>query len=285
VVFYHELSPLTIHPYILIHHSTQHGKLQEDFKGCNKKSRCPLLEVVDARFPDETRNSEVERDIARAKKPFIIVLNKCDLVSKDNLERTKSRLSKIAPTVFVSSKDRSGTTILRHKILETANKKGGEILVGSLGYPNTGKSSVINAVAGRHRAGTSSISGHTKGVQHINAGSRIKFIDTPGVIPFGENDEHIQGLLAVKDATHLQDPIGVAMTIIEKICAENKTVLESFYHVTIDEQDSYEVLELIGKQSNFLTKKAKVDETRAAVKIINDWQKGLLIFMSDNISS
>jgi len=236
-----------------------------------------LLEVVDARFPDETRNSEIERDISRAKKSLIIVLNKCDLVPKDKLEKTKSRLSKIAPTVFVSSKDRSGTTILRHKILETANKKSGEILVGSLGYPNTGKSSVINAVTGRHRAGTSSISGHTKGVQHINAGSRIKFIDTPGVIPFGENDENIQGMLAVKDATHLQDPIGVSMTIIEKICAENKTFLESFYHITIEGQDSYEVLELIGRQSNFLKKKAEVDETRAAVKIINDWQKGLLM--------
>ncbi|MGP8330915.1 MAG: GTPase [Methanosarcinaceae archaeon] len=236
-----------------------------------------LLEVIDARFPDETRNSEVERDIARAKKPFIIVLNKCDLVSKQALEKTKSRLSKIAPTVFVSSKDRSGTTILRHKILETANKKGGEILVGSLGYPNTGKSSVINAVTGRHRAGTSSISGHTKGVQHINAGSRIKFIDTPGVIPFGENDEHMQGLLAVKDATHLQDPIGVAMTIIEKIYAENNTILDSFYNITIEKQNSYEVLELIGRQNNFLMKKAEVDETRTAVKIINDWQKGLLM--------
>ncbi len=235
-----------------------------------------LLEVVDARFPEDTRNNEVERDIARAKKPFIIVLNKCDLVSKENLEKTKSRLSKIAPTVFVSSKDRSGTTILRHKILETANMKGHEVLVGSLGYPNTGKSSVINAVTGRHKASTSSISGHTKGVQLVNAGSRIKFIDTPGVIPFGENDEHIQGLLAVKDATHLQDPIGVALTIIKKICVENKTVLESFYHITIEGQDAYEVLELIGRQSNFLKKKAEVDETRAAVKIINDWQKGLL---------
>jgi ribosome biogenesis GTPase A len=236
-----------------------------------------LLEVVDARFPDETRNSEVEHEIACAKKPFIIVLNKCDLVSKENLERTKTRLSKIAPTVFVSSKDRSGTTILRHKILETANMKGHEILVGSIGYPNTGKSSVINAVAGRHKAGTSSISGYTKGLQHINAGSRIKFIDTPGVIPFGENDEHIQGLLAVKDATHLQDPIGVAMTIIEKICSENKTVLESFYNITIDKQDSYKVLELIGRQSNLLKKKAEVDETRTAIRIINDWQKGLFI--------
>ncbi len=236
-----------------------------------------LLEVVDARFPDETRNSEVERDIARAKKPFIIVLNKCDLVSKEKLEKTKSRLSKIAPTVFVSSKDRFGTTMLRHKILETANIRGREILVGSLGYPNTGKSSVVNAVTGKHSAGTSSISGHTKGVQHIKAGSRIKFIDTPGVIPFDENDETIQGLLAVKDSTHLQDPIGVALKIIEKLCDENKTALESLYHVTIEGENSYEVLELIGRQRNFLKKKGEVDETRAAVMIINDWQKGRLM--------
>ena len=236
-----------------------------------------LIEVVDARFPDETRNNEVERDIVYLKKPFIIVLNKCDLVSKKTLEKTKSRLSKIAPTVFVSSKDRLGTTILRHKILETANTKGRDILVGSIGYPNTGKSSVINAVSGSHKASTSPISGHTKGVQLVNAGSRIKFIDTPGVIPFDENDECIQGILAVKDATHLQDPIGVALTIIEKLCTENKTALESFYNVTIERQDSYNVLELIGRQSNFLKKKAKVDETRTAIKIINDWQKGQLI--------
>ncbi|MCX9013334.1 MAG: 50S ribosome-binding GTPase [Candidatus Methanoperedens sp.] len=236
-----------------------------------------LLEVIDARFPDETRNSEVERDVARARKPLIIVLNKCDLVSKENLEKTKSRLSKIAPTVFVSSRDGFGKTILRHKILEVASLKGRDILVGSLGYPNTGKSSVINTVCGKHSAGTSSISGHTKGVQLIKAGSRIRFIDTPGVIPFGENDEYIQGLLGVKDSTHLKDHVGVALKIIEKLCSENKAALESFYHVTIGNEDSYDVLELIGRQSNFLKTKGEVDENRAAVKIINDWQIGLLM--------
>jgi len=236
-----------------------------------------LLEVVDARFPDETRNSEVEREIARSKKPFIIVINKCDLVSKETLERTKIRLSKIAPTVFISSKNKFGTTMLRHKILETAAIKGRDILVGSVGYPNTGKSSVINAVSGRHSAGTSSISGHTKGEQLVKAGSRIRFIDTPGVIPFDENDETILGLLAVKDAAHLKDPAGVAMKIIEKFCAQNKTALESFYNVKIEGQDSYDVLELIGRQSNYLQKKGEVDEMRTAVRIINDWQKGLLM--------
>lgn len=236
-----------------------------------------LLEVVDARFPDETRNSEVEQDILRSKKSFIIVLNKCDLVSKSTLEKTKSSLSKVAPTVFVSSKERFGTTMLRHKILETANIQGRDILVGSLGYPNTGKSSVINGVSGKHKASTSPISGHTKGVQLVGAGSRITFIDTPGVIPFDENDEYIQGMLAIKDATHLQDPVGVAMMIIEKLCRENKNALVSFYHVTIEGKDSYEVLELIGRQRNFLKKKGEIDEMRTAVTIINDWQKGLLL--------
>jgi len=236
-----------------------------------------LLEVIDARFPDETRNSEVEREIVRLNKPFIIVINKCDLVSKEKLEKTKARLSKIAPTIFVSSKDRSGTTMLRHQILASACIKGRDILVGTLGYPNVGKSSVINGVTGRHRASTSPISGHTKGVQHVDAGSRIMFIDTPGVIPFDEKDEYIQGFLGVKDVTHLKDHVGVALKIIEKILAENKSALEAFYKITVENESAYDVLELIGKQCNFLQKKGEVDETRTATRIINDWQNGLLI--------
>ncbi|AKB25577.1 GTPase YlqF [Methanosarcina sp. MTP4] len=245
-------------------------------KGVIKKADV-LLEVVDARFPDETRNSEVERNMVRAKKPFIIVLNKCDLVSNEKLEKSKARLSKIAPTVFVSSKDKNGTTMLRHKILEVASIKDRDILVGALGYPNTGKSSVINGVTGRNKASTSAISGHTRGVQLVNAGSRIRFIDTPGVIPFDEHDEYVQGLLGVKDTTHLKDPIGVALKIIEKTCTENKKALETFYNVTIEGQDSYDVLEMIGSQCNFLKKKGEVDEMRAAVRVINDWQQGKLV--------
>lgn len=236
-----------------------------------------LLEVIDARFPDETRNSEVEKEIIRLKKPFIIVINKCDLVSKEKLDKTKSRLSIIAPTIFVSSKDRSGTTMLRHQILASACIKERDILVGTLGYPNVGKSSVINGVTGRHRASTSPISGHTKGVQHVDAGSRIMFMDTPGVIPFDEKDEYVQGLLGIKDATHLKDPIGVALKIIEKMLAENKTALESFYNVTTGDQDSYSVLELIGRQCNFLQKKGELDEMRTATRIIGDWQNGMLL--------
>lgn len=242
-----------------------------------------LLEVVDARFPDETRNSEVEQEIVRLKKPFIIVLNKCDLVPKAKLEKAKSRMAKIAPSVFVSSKEKFGTTMLRHKILEVANIRDRDILVGSIGYPNTGKSSVINGVTGKNKASTSAISGHTRGIQIINAGSRIVFLDTPGVIPFDEHDEYIQGLLGIKDSTHLKDRIGVSLRIIEKLVAESKEILESSYNVKIGEENSYEILEMIGLQSKFLKKKGEIDEMRAAIKIINDWQKGLLLEKTEEI--
>jgi len=237
-----------------------------------------ILEILDARFPDETRNSDVERDVRLSKKPIILVLNKCDLVPKKVLERTKARLSKIAPTVFVSCKDRFGTTMLLHKILEVAHIQGRDIQVGVLGYPNTGKSTVINVLAGRHKAGTSPISGYTKGVQLVKAeGSHIMLLDTPGVIPFDETDEYIQGVLAVKDATNIKDPIGVAMRIIERCFAENKSALESFYKVSLEGLDSYDSLLIIGKACNFLKKKGEVDDMRTAIRLINDWQKGHLL--------
>ncbi|WP_292469009.1 GTPase [Methanolobus sp.] len=235
-----------------------------------------LLEVVDARFPDETRNSEIERELERLNKPFIIVLNKCDLVSKEKLEKAKNRMAKIAPTIFVSSKEKFGTTMLRYKILEVADIQDRNITVGCIGYPNTGKSSVINSVVGRGKAPTSSISGYTKGVQIINAGSRIVFLDSPGVFPLDEHDEYMQGLLGIKDSTHLKDTIGVALKIIEKLIDENKEILEAFYNVSIRDENSYDILEMIGMKSNFLKQKGEIDETRAAVKIIHDWQKGLL---------
>jgi ribosome biogenesis GTPase A len=235
-----------------------------------------IMEILDARFPDETRNRDIEHEIVNLNKPFIIVINKCDLVSREKIKKTKIYLSKAAPTVFVSSKDKSGTTILRHQILESACIKGRDILVGTLGYPNVGKSSVINSVTGRHRASTSPISGHTKGVQKVYAGSRIMFMDTPGVIPFDETNEYIQGLLGIKDATKIKDHVGVSLKIIEKIFVENKTALESFYHITIENKSSYDMLELIGKQCNFLQKKGEIDEVRTAIKVIADWQNGLL---------
>ena len=77
-----------------------------------------LLEILDARFIDETRNKELEQKILESKKALIFVINKCDLGNKAALEREKKKLKN---AVFVAAKDHLCTLILYKKILAVAN--------------------------------------------------------------------------------------------------------------------------------------------------------------------
>ena len=143
-----------------------------------------LLLVMDSRMVAESRNHEIEVKVAAAHKPLIYVINKADLVEKESLEKWKKVLK---PCVFISATMHLGGSYLREEIQKHA--PSGEFKVGVLGYPNTGKSSIINALKGRSSASVSSQSGHTKGEQKLRAGGKIILLDTPGVIPFGEKDK------------------------------------------------------------------------------------------------
>ena len=101
-----------------------------------------ILLVLDARYIDESRNSEIEQKIRRANKEFIYVINKIDLVDEKKLRKIK-----IEPHIKVSSKLHKGNIQLLKKL--SMISKGEKITVGVLGYPNTGKSSVINALKGK----------------------------------------------------------------------------------------------------------------------------------------
>ena len=56
------------------------------------------------------------------------------------------------------------------------------VTIGVLGYPNVGKSSVINSLKKSKAAGVSSVAGFTKSLQTIKLDSQVKIIDSPGVI-------------------------------------------------------------------------------------------------------
>ncbi len=237
-----------------------------------------LLEVVDARMPNLTRNKKVENKIQSKRKSFILVLNKADLITKEMKEKfLKKFKSKLA--VFVSCKDRKGVHELREMISDLARKKQyrDNIGVGVVGYPNTGKSSVINALTGRSAAKISPIAGLTRGVQWIRGEGKLMFLDTPGVIPLYEKDEIDQALMAVIDPNKLKNPDLVAMKIIQLFLENNKKSLKKFYDVKIESDDTFEILLEIGKRKNFLWKGKKVDEVRTALTIIRDWQRGNLL--------
>ncbi|MFH1623307.1 MAG: GTPase [Candidatus Aenigmatarchaeota archaeon] len=237
-----------------------------------------LLEVVDARMPYLTRNRIVENRILRKGKSFILVLNKADLITKrmrdDFLKNSMSKKS-----VFVSCKKRTGIADLKKAIfiLSRKRRRWGKINVGVVGYPNTGKSSVINALSGRSAAKTSPVAGVTRGVQWISGGDDILFLDTPGVIPFDDKDEAERAMMSVMDPEKLKSPDLAAMKIIQLFLDNDRRGLERLYGVTVGTDDAMEILLEIGRKKNFLSKGGDIDKVRTSLRIIRDWQRGNLL--------
>lgn len=234
-----------------------------------------IIVVLDARTPELSRNHELEDMVTRAKKKLVFVFNKIDLVSKKHYNYLRK---KYKGAFFVSGTQNIGMSKLRTNLMIIAKRdKIENPKIGVCGYPNVGKSAIINAIAHRAKAIVSATAGTTRGVQIIRAGS-LHVLDSPGVFPYGE-DEIKLGILAAKNPEQMKNPELVACRIIEFILESNRNALEHFYHIKLDEEagwDSYEIMLQIGQERKMLMKGGITDEHRAAIQIIRDWQTGKL---------
>lgn len=223
-----------------------------------------LLMVVDARMIEQTRNKEIEEKVAASAKVLITVINKADLKEKEELEPYKKKLH---PCVFVSSLKFYGMTMLRRLILRYT--QGKPVTVGVLGYPNTGKSSIINALKGKGSAGVSSQSGFTKGRQNIKVDNKIRVIDTPGVLA-QTDDKTSDSLTITASRTRVKEP---ELAVFELLKLHRKDVL-NYYGLEDEQQDEEELLEAIALKLNRKAPGGTPDTPTTARLILQDWQKG-----------
>lgn len=223
-----------------------------------------LLLVIDARMPEMTRNAEIESKIKQWGKHLLFVINKCDLVKRESMDKMKEEFR---PSVFVSSKDKLGGTILLKKILEIS--KGKPCIVGVLGYPNVGKSSVINLLRGQKSASVSPHSGHTKGIQFVKAKGKIKLLDTPGVLPYDEKDMLKEVIIGSRNPEHLKEPDYFAMKLVEQYPA----MFEKYYGLKYN-NDAYEFLEEVALKQKVLIRGGSPDMMRVSRQLLYDWQRG-----------
>ena len=226
-----------------------------------------LIEVLDARFPELTRNKEVEQKVKEKGKKLLYVINKADL-SKDVTKRLK-----VKPFVLFSAKKHYGTNLLRDAIMKLS--KGEKAKVGILGYPNVGKSSVINALKGKASAKTSPKAGYTKGRQLIRVSNKILLLDTPGVIPFLEKDRIKHAIISSTDFTKVKDPD----LIVIEIMKEYPGAIERFYNIK-PSKDHEATLEDIAIKTGKLKKQGIPDIERCSRDILKDWQRGKIKIMS-----
>ncbi len=147
--------------------------------------------------------------------------------------------------------------------------RGEKCVVGVLGYPNTGKSSIINLLKGKKSASVSSQSGHTRGIQFVSAKGKLKLIDTPGVLQFQEKDLLKQVIIGAYNPQHLKEPDYYAMHIVEKF----PELFEKYYNIKY-ENDAYDFLEKAALKKNILKKGSEPDIPRFSRQLLYDWQKG-----------
>lgn len=257
-----------------------------------------VLEVVDARLIDLSRNSDVENMIKEIGRPVIFVVNKSDLTSKDKIKKQVLKLKEEGEVVFISAKKRSSSRILFNAIKKAFKKHGkrekhhllggekldhreakGRIVVGVVGYPNVGKSSIINILSNKKKVKVSKRSGTTHGIHWIKGAEGIKLIDSPGVIPLTEGDEVRHGLIAAKSVERLKNPEIVADAIIKLFIKQNKRALEKFYSMEIEsetEADTEQILENISIKRSHILKGGRPDINRTSMMIVKDWQNGKL---------
>ena len=150
-----------------------------------------VYETADARIPFSSRNPELDKIIGN--KPRIVILNKADLADPsktsrwiESLEADNTRACALESTHKRGFDKLNQITmdLMKDKLEKAAEKgrNGRPIRVMVVGAPNTGKSTIINALAGRKAAVTGDKPGVTKDFKWIMTGGRLELMDMAGVL-------------------------------------------------------------------------------------------------------
>ena len=245
-----------------------------------------VIELVDARVPISSRNPDI--DELGKNKARLILLNKSDLAEdKWNDAWSEYFREKGFSVVKVNSKKGGGIKSINGVIQEACKEKierdrkrgilNRPVRAMVVGIPNVGKSTFINALAGKACAKTGNKPGVTKGKQWIRLNQNLELLDTPGILwPRFENQqvgERLAMIGSINDEILHADELAAAILIY----------LQKYYQGKIRERyeteesgDAYSMLKEISIQRKCFLKGEEPDLLRTSRIIVDDFRGGRL---------
>ncbi|OAA64879.1 nucleolar GTP-binding protein 2 [Cordyceps fumosorosea ARSEF 2679] len=289
-----------------------------------------VLYVIDARDPEGTRSREVERSILAAAaatgKRLILVLNKIDLVPPQVLRAWLVHLRRYLPTLplrasgaaanahtfnhrDLTAQATSATLFRALKSFAASRNLKRAVSVGVIGYPNVGKSSVINAllarlsgknpgVAARAACPAGAEAGVTTSIRSVKIDSKLTLLDSPGVV-FPSASGGGGNLVNVKSAAEahahlvllnavppkqIDDPIPAVSLLLRRLAASQDGVLlqklTDLYDVPallpsrVDGDVTADFLVQVARKRGRLGRGGVPNLAAAAMTVVTDWRDG-----------
>jgi nuclear GTP-binding protein len=238
-----------------------------------------LVQVLDARDPMGTRTPHIEAYLKKEKahKHLVFVLNKCDLVPTWATVRWVKVLSAEYPTIAfhasITNPFGKGSLIQLLRQFAQIHRDKKSISVGMFGYPNVGKSSVINTLRKKKVSKVSPVPGETKVWQYVALMRRIFLIDCPGVVHNANKDTPSDIVLkSVVRTENLEDATEHVAEILRRV---KKEYVQRHYRI-IQWKDHYDFLDQLARKSGKLLKGNKPDYSAVSRRVLFDWQRGRL---------
>merc|ERR1719228_2771110 len=225
----------------------------------------------------EAKRSRNTSKKEKAHKHLLFVLNKVDLVPTWITQKWVALLSQEHPTIafHASINHPFGKSALINLLrqLGKLHESSKQISIGFIGYPNTGKSSIINALRSKKVCKTAPIAGETKVWQYITLMKKIYLIDCPGVVhPSGDETDEEKVLKGVVRVELVADPPDYIPAVLQRVRSK---YIERTYKVQ-DWPSPNDFLEKLAKKSGKLVKGGEPDLNTVAKMVLNDWQRGKL---------
>ena len=255
----------------------------------NLKLADVVIELLDSRLPEASRNPEVNAIIGQ--KPRVIVLNKCDIAdAKTNEQWVNFFKQQGIIAVLVDSVTGKGLSALLNTIpkvlaekLERSRQKGIDnpiIKMMVVGIPNVGKSSFINKIVGRPSAKTGNRPGVTVAKQWVRLLGKYELLDTPGILWPKFDDPEVGKKIAytggIKDEILDAEELACCLLDFLRVSYQQNLCDRYKLDLSVCELLGYELLELIGKKRGLIISGGQVDTFRAANMILDEFRSAKL---------
>lgn len=260
-----------------------------------------LLQVLDARDPLGSRVHPAVEDaiLSRSDKKMVLVLNKIDLVPKKVVGDWLTYLRRSHPTIAIKASTQFTSNSTGESSLATVStvpvgmdgllqllknyaRTGGTggkskttIVAGIIGYPNVGKSSIINAMKRSRAVGVSSRPGFTTSMQEVVLDRNVRLLDSPGVV-FDDRSAMLGNCI---DSESIADPIPPVTELLNR--CDHASLLMTYNIPAFPPGDTMAFLCLVAKSYGRVLKGGIPDKIAAARSVLKDWNNGKIPFYTE----